>query len=472
MSESTVFARANPSGISIDEAFTYQMEVSGNPRTDRVGAPSGRIEVTVPYDGTEHFGQKPISDIETQLPDAWRRQQVTARIGYLGLSDYSKTDLDNRLQLRLNYDTFPIEVPVQGSGLQGRAAVEDDAYICTVAIEYSPEWPETVPITLTAKIYDEEWETELDLALGDDESRNRAGRELAQQAWFEHGLVFDFNLGINLPTHAGRGTPAVDYMALEWPVATSHRSVHLEVDRKDHLVTYNPERGVIEWRDIPMSSGGNETGFLQYRVPPMRLHVLQPGELFRLESLRGEVRIGLSGPVSGLGVTTFAGTGGKSDIKAKANTTIAADLTLYLEDCFDRRPFSPYQHLQFEGVILDLMRIADIETLLTDQGFRIVSKVNPEQLDLGGTTAYLLTAKRAEGIGEMRLWMLVEGTRSQTVRLKEIPGGETFSTQLETGKMVMYMRGELAGNSERLVGVMNGIQALLKERFRHVSTID
>ena len=112
------------------------------------------------------------------------------------------------------------------------------------------------------------------------------------------------------------------------------------------------------------------------------------------------------------------------------------------------------------------MRVEDIKTLFEDQGFK------HKTLELNPMTRYLIEGRRQEGAGELVLWMLVEGTRSQTTRQKEIPGGETFTTRLETGNMVIHLRGQLQGDSGRLVGVMNEIQTLLKERFRHVSTIE
>jgi len=258
---------------------------------------------------------------------------------------------------------------------------------------------------------------------------------------------------------------------VEWPVATSHRSVHLLVEGKEWPLAYNPERGVVEWKDILFKAldKAEGTDLYPYEVPVMTLLVEQPGELYRKERLKGEVRIEIPRPFSGLQVDFFDALGRRAGAHMQLYTVLLCAFEVYLEDCFERKVYSPYQHLQFEGIILDDMRIADIMTLLEDQGFK------PTCGELASDTArmrrYLVMGVRQEGPEELMLWMLVEGNRFQTMRRKQIPGGQTFTTELETGNMVIYMRGQMRGDSLRLVRVMNEVQALLKERFRHVSTI-
>jgi hypothetical protein len=481
MNKRTIFARARPSVVRLTEKYTYHTDVSSNPHIARRGMPTGLVEVIIPYDGQEYFSTQAVEDIEWQMPEAWERERVTARIGHIGLTNYSNTDLEQRLDFSFHHNILPLDILVQGEGLQGLDSLRDDRHACRTTYDYRPEWPETTPLKLAANIYDEEVIKEV--LIGAEKEQNEqttvletVTREIAQQVGFSRSLVFAFDLELALPGRVGRAQddqpPELVCMALEWPVATSHRLVHLIVAGEDRPLVYNPERGVIEWGDIPFEAHGKSEGtdLYAYRTPSITLLVDQPGELYRREQLGGEVRIEIPRLFSALRLAYFSVEGWQKDADIESRTILAIDLTLYLEDLFERKMFSPYQHLQFEGVVLDEMRVTDILTLLEDQGF--TPSYRKLVAERSGMQRYLVEGIRQEGPGELVLWMLVEGTRSRTTRRKQIPGGQTFTTELETGNMVIYMRGQLRRDSERLVGVMNEIQKLLKERFLHVSTIE
>jgi len=481
MTEQVIFARARPSMIRLTERYAYHADVSGNPYTERRGVPTGLIEVLVPYDGQKYFNDQAVEDIERQMPDIWTRDYMGARIGHVALINYSHTDLEDRLDLSLHHNVLPLDIPVQGEGLQGPDGLRDDRHACRITYNYSPEWLETTPLTLTANIYDEEIIREAIIDVEREQAKqmtvlDTVTREVAQQVGFSRSLIFAFDLELALPGRVGRTQddhpPVLTSMALEWPVATSQRSVHLLVGEEDKHVVYNPERGVIEWGDIPFESRGKAEGtdLYTYRTPLISLLVDQPGELYRREQLGGEVQIEIPRLLSAVHLVYFGPEGRQDSADMESSTVLTANLTLYLEDLFERKTFSPYQHLQFEGVVLDEMRITDIVTLLKDQGFE--SHYDELPVERSQMKRYLVYGTRPEGPGKLVLWMLVEGTSSKTTREKQIPGGQTFTTTLETGNMVIYMRGQLRRDSARLVGVMNEIQMLLKERLRHVSTID
>lgn len=481
MTHQTIFVRARPSAIRLNERYTYYAEISGNPHTERRGTPTGLIEVIVPYDGEEYFNAQAVKDIEKQMPDVWDLGHVQARIGHIGLTDHSRTDLEERFELSFHHNVLPLDITVQGDGLQGPDDLRDDRHACRITYGYSPEWPETTPLKLTANVFDEEiikeaWigaekeQEELTTAL------KTVVREVAQQVGFSRSLMFVFDLELALPSRVGSAQddhpPVLNCMALEWPVATSHRLVHLLVGEEEKPVVYNPERGVIEWGDIPFKSHGKAEGtdLYIYRTPLIALLVDQPGELYRREQLGGKVQVKMPRRLSGLRLAYFGAEGRQEEAAVESCTILTTDLILYPEDLFERKMFSPYQHLQFEGVVLDEMRVTDIVTLLEDQGFAPSCRELP--VERSEMRRYLVEGVRPEGLGKLVLWMLVEGTRSRTTRRKQIPGGQTFTTELETGNVVIYMRGQLRRDSARLVAVMNEIQMLLKEWFRHVSTIE
>lgn len=484
MTQQTIFARALPSSICVTEQFTYYADVSGNPHTERRQIPTGLIEVIVPYDGEKHFSRQAIRDVSRQLrqmPDTQRQKRIEVRIGHIGLTNHPRTDLEERLNLSFHHNILPLDIPVKGNGIQSSDDLRNDRHACQITYDYSPEWPESTPFKLTANLFDEEIIRQALMGVEKEQQEltttlETVAREVAQQVGFSRSLIFTFDLELALPGRIGRAKddnpPMVACMALEWPVATSHRLVHLLVGREDRLVVYNPERGVIEWGDIPFESRGKAEGtdLYVYRTPPINLLVDQPGELYRRDQLSGEVRIEIPRLFSALHLAYFGAEGRKKDADMESRTILTTDLTLYLEDLFERKMFSPYQHLQFEGVVLDEMRVTDIVTLLEDQGFTPhYQKLTAKR---SGMQRYLVEGIRSEGPGQLVLWMLVEGSRSRTTRRKQIPGGQVFTTELETGNVVIYMRGQLRRDSARLVSVMNEIQTLLKERFRHVSTIE
>lgn len=475
MSPQTVFARAWPGQIRLTEQYAYQTEVSANPRTESLGTPTGLIEIIIPYDGQEHFNRSTVEDINRQVGYAWP-PGLMARVGYIGLTGTAHTDLEERLRLSLHHNALPLDIPVQGDSLRGPDDLISDRYACRIVCDYTPEQPEVFPISLEATILDEETIQEPSVDIKETQaSPESVALEVAQQVPFKRSLIFAFDLALMLPDRVRlpeKSRPKLAYMALEWPVAISYRSVRLA--EPEHPLAYNPEEGVIEWSGIPFQFQGKREGtdLSIYRTPPMILEVDQPGELYRRDRLKGQVRVEIPFPLSALKVRYFNAQGWEGrKFQEEQRTILTQEITLYLEDCFKRRMLSPYQHLQFEGVILDEMRMADIVTLLADRGF--VSFPPKELPSQGpGMKRYLVHGSRPEGPEKLMIWILVEGTRSETVRRKQIPGGQTFTTRLETGNMVIYMRGQLRGDSARLLGVMNEIQALLKERFRHVSTIE
>lgn len=472
MSEQTIFARAIPHTIRLTETYTYDIEISGTPQLLTRGTPAGCIEIITPFDGEKHFSKQAFEDVAKQLKNNSGQEQILARIGHVSLTDYAHTDLEDKANLTLCYNVLPIDVLVQGNDLEGLRSLHDDRHACHTTLDYTPNWPETHPLSITANIFDEDTIK----AAENTEEGETAANKVAQQVGFERSLIFDFGLQISLPGRVGRNQdsepPELARMAIEWPVATSYRLVHLFVGGKEKPTIYNPEEGVIEWAHIPFNARGQTEGtkLYSYYTPPIRLYVDDPGELYQRPELSGRVRIEIPRPFSGLRLCYFNTFGNRKEISIETRTVLAANLILNLEDCFERKVFSPYQHLQFQGVVLDGMRITDIMTLLQDQRFRC------EHLDVSQNHSraqrHLIIGSRPEGPGELELLILAVGTRSETERQKQILGGETFTTRLETGNTVIYMRGQLEGDSRRLLGVMNDIQAMLKERFRHVKTIE
>lgn len=528
MAETTIFTRATPSKIRLTEQYSYQMEVSTNPSTELQNPPTGNIEIILPYDGEKYFTPQSIKDIEEQTSNVWEQQQVNARVGFLGFTNISKTDLKKTLKANfVSQDFLPLDIPIQSKqqAFIGPDALRNDKHSCQITFDYIAEQPEVIPLQVKVDIYDE------------DTIQGTAHEELIKkvptQANFIKGVFLSFQISLTLPGNVVGNKeeilPQLDYectyeskkdkstglqksnpkktssskkkekgkpypgesgdsvkpiltkMSLEWPLSGASSNIQQQVElsieknRKAPTINYNPIHGVIEWGDITFESTDRPTegtGLYNFQTPIMLLFIKQPGEIYHREQLKCKIQVELPRIYSNLHLYYFDVNGKHSNksFPIEQNTIINTEAILYLEDCFKRRIFSPYQHLQFEGVVLEEMRMIDIITLLKDQGFTDSTFQNLNQDST--KELYIVTGTRTEGRTKLNLWMVIEGTRSKTTRRKQLTGGHTYTTEKETGNMTIYMRGELQGDGARLFRVMNNIQSLLKERFRHVGTIE
>lgn len=183
---------------------------------------------------------------------------------------------------------------------------------------------------------------------------------------------------------------------------------------------------------------------------------------------------------------------------------IKVDFKAHIQELFLDRYFSPYQWVCFSDLILSERRVVDVVNLLNDLHFRCYrykvvqseretdaangEKVSYRQANgrLSSSTPsnekiasesekkiqnHLIYAEREEGAGKLRLWLLLEGQSAKTTREKTITGDHTFKTDYFSGTTTIYIRGQLRGDSDRVVQVISEIHAKLKERFHHVSTI-
>ncbi len=200
-----------------------------------------------------------------------------------------------------------------------------------------------------------------------------------------------------------------------------------------------------------------------------------PGKLYTEGPLEGSVTIRLRGARSGLELQ-YVGPSpvDLTRVPVAYETTVVNTFHLHPEENFEQRFFSPQQHLQFPGIVLDHTRVADVLMLLRDQRFELKREEWLRRVSDGDgvISQHLIEAQRPEGTGQLHLWLLIQGTPATTERERQTLGEAKYTTELDTGRTVIYMRGRLRGDSQRVVAVMNELQAQLKEHFRHVGTVD
>jgi hypothetical protein len=495
-----VYARAMLERAEITERYYVEQEISknrsialsGNPRAEQDDEPPGRIEMSIPFDGNDYFTQQAYKDVARRLAHLERRRRM-ATIGHLLLRDDEKTSLRTSLSLNDRYGAVPVRIPVtQADG--SLAPLTADRKACRIRYDYEPEPPGIVPIELEIMLYDPD---SLDLPTVD--LMNGRGKRyvddvikrIRQQVSFKSELLLRVVVRLLLPVKKGypRLEPFVARVSVGWPTVTSLQTLSLHFGEgptaatpdglKEAQVRYNPVKRRLEWEQVPMAwvktnpADGDES-IRSYLSADMLLSIRHPGELYEQPSLEVHAEAEVPGYLlSGLEARLYDATGRPQKLQPTLTTRVSSEVRLVLDDAFARRDFSPFQHLVFDEIIPDDMRIADIITALNDAGFT-VSRVRPEhqghEVDAEtGSLNWFLAARRREGPDDMNLWIFVEGRRHRTKRETVVHGGGvTHRTTLDSGELNVFMRGTLAGDHKELAREMNALQQALRERYDRV----
>jgi hypothetical protein len=485
---SQLFARANPYNIQINETYHYYANISGNPTLEERGEPEGEITVEIPLDGHKYFTRQAYADVRRNYQEI--SGDLFASVGHLAVSEISPEAFWPDTTEPARRQVLNLTVPIPNEAERLESLIEDRRRVIS-RHTYRPKWPDVYPrprpVSLVVNLYDERT------------LHDRFGKKLdpnewisiAQELTFERSLFFDFRVELALPaTLKFHGLPVLKSMRLEWPVATSYHMLQLITERgngSEYNLLYVPEKGSVEWQDFAFAPGlypeneesdGKGATAKYYHAPTMLLRVLEPGELYRKSKLVGRLEVEIPNVLlSDLQPAYYNAAGflnEKTDLTV--TTSLVVDLEINLEQRFNRKILSPHQHLQFEGVMLEPVRMIDISTLLKDLGFRVTTFEGEgpyhKVLEEDNRRIYSLEAQRKEGSDDMSIWIVASGTFAPTERETVIPGGKTFKTTVVSGNMELDLHAELVGNVKKLTQVMNTIHTSLKERFRHVSTIE
>ena len=484
------YIRVRPDTIQSVEKYHYSAEISRNPENRQSKEPEGMMTYLIPFDGEAYFSRTSLQDFQRQRQGSFLTG-INGRIGYFVLNHYIRTDLESRYDLTGNYGSIGIDIPLRNESLAQDEDLIADRFQAIGTLVYIPNSPDLNPVSIRVSVYDEDsFRETLDLTestgdIGDGPTlTDKVAKELMVQQGFKSALIFLFEVNLVLPTYAGdlisrASDPILQYLSLEWPFPTSQTDVSLGIlgDEARRKLIYDPHQSRIEWGGIKFNKGERREGVdaFSYTLPVAVLEIRQPGELYRRQILRGTMAIELPILLSGLDIEVFNATGEGEDMPSVAKKTlITVDFDLYPEDCFANKTYAPYQHIQFEGLILEEMRVADIVKALQDRGFEIRGEP-VKHMESGDSTvlrACTIRARRSEGPNQIDLWLQAEGTVSEVERMRERYGAERFTARVRTGQTVIYMRAELTGNGTRLTQILNEIQLLLKERLNRFIKLD
>jgi hypothetical protein len=501
----TIFARALPSEIRVEETYSYVALVRSMPHveapraanatgTGRAGEEPAQafIEVQVPYDGQQFFGEAAIGDVRpaiqvgAALEDA-EPASVEAQIGQIFVKEHGRSNL------KTTNGALAVRVPVLGGGVLGPKDLGRGRLEGRARFTYQPERPVPLPVHIEVRVSDEDGLLRQQLALHQAEAREdldvehikQLKRELAeamgQKAEFMPSLQIEFDVQLEVAAPIGiiddPAPPLLAQLWLEWPAMASYRRVTLYAenpngDMEPHPIAYEPITGRLQWGGLrffpPRDVAPNR--LYTYQAPRMELRVRGPAELLETSTLKGELTVELPALVSGLSFQYYDALGEHRPAPLKAKSVLQTALTIDVADCFERRYFSPYHYVQFPGLVLDQMKLGDIVALLESMQFI----VEGEPFDIMETNAhpngavnygYLVTAVRAEGASRLYLWLRAGGQSLHTERQREGTNGDSHRTLRGSGDLTIALRSELDGSSRAAAQVLNKLHERLKQRF-------
>ena len=491
MEQSSFYVRVKPENIKAIESYFYSSEISRNPETRQNKHPEGSVSYEVPLDGELFFSRTSLQDFQRQ--QRGKSLSITnGLIGHFVLNHYQRTDLESRYDLSASFGSIPLNIPLRNESLTRDDDLVSDRFKVLSNYDYLPNSPELNPVQIQVLIFDEEsFKEALDLTEDNSNLATRASltdkvaKELTIQQGFKPALMFLFKISLIMPIYAGDlinrtvSTPMLKTISLEWPFPTSQTHIALDIlgGEAHKKLIYDPHQTRIEWGDIRFNKGFQREGVdaYFYLLPLVMLEVKQPSELYGKQILQGTVRIELPILLSGLDVKSYNALGEPTNMPSvDTKTYITVDFDLYPEDCFSNKTYAPYQHIQFEGLILEEMRVADIVKALQDRGFELRDEPL-KQMESGKDSVLrscTIRARRSEGPNQIDLWLKAEGTVSEVERMRERYGAERFTARVRTGHTVIYMRAELTGNGTRLTQILNEVQLLLKERLNRFVKLD
>lgn len=485
-----LFAQVWPEEIAVTETYRCMQTISQNPSRGMADEPSrGEIRVVVPYDAGENFPPAAIRALENRLTAESGAVDQEAQIGHLLLEGTEGTDLDRMLATVTRFGAVPLRIPITSQEVEFPALLRSDSRAAKFAVEYQPKTPEVPPVVVEMELMDADAARSEWLAfrvqrvrLGLSEAKKRA-RERPDR---RRALLLRVDLRFELPDGASNDSssskletddeaePRVTaQVELRWPAIPTPRTIFLhrpalEPEKQDgdkqlkEEVIYDPASRTLRWPAVPLRrmEVENYGGRKAFESGTMYLEIIHGEDLYGESSLKGQVEVEIAGRLlSGLKVAAFGPTGECAAAElTDCRTRVLTEVSLDLDDAVRKWIRSPVQELHFDHVILDELRRRDVRTALLDRGFEVDRDLFDEE-----TPAGLIEAHRSEGAETLVLWVLLEGERYMTQRKTEVPGGQTFTTRVKSGRLTVYVRGLLRGSGGPVLEEIH----FLHERLRH-----
>ena len=149
----TAFVRARPEFILVEEELTYDQVISRNESSTLRNPPSGRICVSVPYDGGTCFGADAYDDAKIHLASAATKDAV---LGHIVFVEHEETDLEEVLGLKGTFGRYPLQIPIRSAKLRDPTMLTADRFTYRTDIAYRPssEGPKVQPLAVSVDLFD------------------------------------------------------------------------------------------------------------------------------------------------------------------------------------------------------------------------------------------------------------------------------------------------------------------------------
>lgn len=476
MNASHAFARARPRAITMRETYRYKGEISRNTYLELDEAAEGcqgTITIEVPYDGQQCFSEQARQDVAAGK--ACGLQDHQAVIGYLAFGNAGHTDLPSRLSANLSSFAWPLVLPLSEGGADLQELIRRDA-VARLQQSYRIA-SEALNIELmraSAGITDE----------GPGLSADGQGSP-ARHA-FQPNLMLDLQVEVIVPNHLAPQEVILQQACLSWPYVTAPPLFRLQTQEGQSWnamqpVLFDTTTQQVIWSDQLLPQGRRllqkdphpsiAAGYTAFHTPCMRLWTERSTDLHEVDRLEASFEILLKGVLlSGLQARAFDATGRPARWPIELSSALEAHLTLWLDDLFRGKIYTPRCFLVFEGVVASRERVDDIRALLQDMGFTITGE-QPETEAGGAIRQFTLTAERTERARQMRLQIVLRGEVVQTEISTLVRGGRTYRTGQTTGRSTLEIVVSQAADHVQLTETLNELQQALKERFRHMRSI-
>lgn len=490
--DETLYARAIPEEVKLTESYSVVQEISRNRSIQLEDAGTGRIKMTLPFDGRDHLTRQAADDVERGTSLHPGTGEFSPVVGHLLLADHEKTDLRTLMKLHNQVGVIPLTIAV-GSSDESLEQLAEDRLTCVVEHEYRHEEPSINPIELEIGLYDPDNLDLLEVGMLTWLEVTNPGelvKRLRREASFKSELLLSITARITLPVKAGYPPlyPTIRSVSVDWPTITSLRTTHLKVSQRADNgnnaelrqvpVRYNPDERRLEWQDIEVcqpkeSRNDADAGVRIYLSEMMVLNIGHPGELFKKENLTVHAEVEIPNYLlSGLEARLFGATGQRQSPQPKLITRLSVTTELYPADVFEGRPFSPYQQFVFDDIIPDEMRVIDIVAVLRNSKFEVYQQwPDPQNAANPMTPRWLLMARRSQGPEQLHLLIAVDGRRDVMDREQIMADSMVkLSGNKESGQITVSVLGMLPRNHQELTREMNSLQQALRDRFQFQQT--
>ena len=349
---------------------------------------------------------------------------------------------------------------------------------------YQPDNPGPVPINIGLSVYDE-YDPAKDpppFQLTNWKKLDEKVFEKIQKNALLKNLILKIDISLKLKS-GQTVKPEIKKFSLRWPTLLHLPTISYwctavkkdgdqqqtcdEMDGFAECRSYNPDTEEIVWRKLNWLGTpcrkSKDKDEQEYKWALYISTQYYPFELFRLMDngrieLEGQLEFNLSDFLySGSVVSTKK----KFVPELKQSSKIVCNLKLNATDCFRHKIFYPYQYFYFENLLFDELRKADIVTSLKDSNFE-TNEYSPRQFS---------AHSRREPVS-LYLLLDVDGEEYKTRRKKKIPGDEVYTTIFDSGYTKVFIQGGVVTDFHAVVQAMTTLHCELKERFKHVNTVE